>query len=322
VAVAISRASLKDPAESTSSVSVIAIPGHKEDQIARQVARKLSKALRTTVVISSYLRWLYKHKPLRSVRKMTIVSAGTFLIMFMLFQGNLAGRYLAGQIVWFGSVGLLGAIVVATLPASVVLTMRDFGSGRRKLLRLTNVGRKALIHGYVFDVLYHLRFLLLLVIGVSPIAVLGWAHYLAAGEWFQRCTRGLNTCYLTDIHFAPDQLPLLLLISVILVLAMISTILTNTLIGIWMTLRWHDLELALGSAFVLGMVGSTPTIFFFILYMAASLYIALGHDRWLAIPVLLVAAVLGVTPLPLIGLSSLGAAEKWAWYQLENDRHG
>jgi gallate decarboxylase subunit D len=55
VAVAISHSSLKDPARLTASASVIAVPGHKEDQIAREAALKLSRALRTTVAVSAGL---------------------------------------------------------------------------------------------------------------------------------------------------------------------------------------------------------------------------------------------------------------------------
>jgi hypothetical protein len=111
-----------------------------------------------------------------------------------------------------------------------------------------------------------------------------------------------------------------MLISTVLLLTIFSTILTNTAIGIWMALRWHDRDLAIGSALFLVVAGEAPTISFFILYIAASLYIVLGHDQWLAIPVLFVATLLGVAPLPLIGLTSLTAAENWAWYQLENDQ--
>ena len=52
VAVAISHASLKDPNKLTASASVIAVPGHKEDQLAREAALKLSRMLKTTVAVS------------------------------------------------------------------------------------------------------------------------------------------------------------------------------------------------------------------------------------------------------------------------------
>lgn len=52
VAVAISHPSLKDPLVHTTTPSVIIVPGHKEDQIARDAARQLSRSLGTTVVLS------------------------------------------------------------------------------------------------------------------------------------------------------------------------------------------------------------------------------------------------------------------------------
>ena len=52
VGVAITHPSLKDPSVSTSTPSVLTIPGHKEDQIARDAARQLSRSLNTTVVVS------------------------------------------------------------------------------------------------------------------------------------------------------------------------------------------------------------------------------------------------------------------------------
>ncbi len=55
VAVAIAHASLKDPNKLTASVSVIAVPGHKEDQLTREAALKLSQVLKTTVAVSAGL---------------------------------------------------------------------------------------------------------------------------------------------------------------------------------------------------------------------------------------------------------------------------
>ncbi len=269
---------------------------------------------------SSYTRWLIKNKWLPSIRQMGIFSAAIFLIIFMSFQATLTAQVLAVQMLWSGSAVILCAIILVASAASVVLTMREIRSGRRNLLRLANVSRKALIYGYVFNALYHIRFLLMAAVGLIPIIVVGWAYHLAAGEWFQRCLAGATTCQYANTQLRLDQLAILLLISVVMALATVSTLLTNTAIGIWMALRWHDRELALGSAILLELVGEVPTIFFFVLYIAASLYIVLGHDQWLAIPVLFVATLLGIAPLPLIGLTSLDAAEKWAWHQLENDQ--
>jgi hypothetical protein len=55
VAVAISQPSLKDPARRSATASVIAVPGHKEDEIARAAARQLSRVLDATVVVSAGL---------------------------------------------------------------------------------------------------------------------------------------------------------------------------------------------------------------------------------------------------------------------------
>lgn len=52
VAAAISLPSLKDPAKQTTTASTLSMPGHKEDQIAREAALKLAKALDTTVTVA------------------------------------------------------------------------------------------------------------------------------------------------------------------------------------------------------------------------------------------------------------------------------
>jgi len=272
------------------------------------------------MIKNSYTRWLSKNKLIPSIRQMGSFSTAIFLIVFLVFQGTLAEQVPAGRLLWFGSVAMLCAIVLVSAAASVVLTMREIHSGQRKLLRLANVDGKALIYGYMFKVLYHIRFLLIAAVGLSPIVVIGWAYYLASGGSFQRCTVGMSICHAADSSFAPDQIVVILLISVVLILTLVSAILTNISIGIWMALRWHDREMALPSAILLEVAGEAPIIFFFILYIAASLFMVLGHTLWLAIPVLFVATLLGVAPLPLIGLTSLGAAEKWAWHQLENDQ--
>ncbi len=55
VAVAASHSSLKDPNRLTATASVIAVTGHKEDQIARAAAIRLAKALGTNVTVCAGL---------------------------------------------------------------------------------------------------------------------------------------------------------------------------------------------------------------------------------------------------------------------------
>ncbi len=55
VAVAASHPSLKDPNRLTSTASVIAFAGHKEDQIARAAAIRLANALGTNVTVCAGL---------------------------------------------------------------------------------------------------------------------------------------------------------------------------------------------------------------------------------------------------------------------------
>jgi len=50
-AVAQVRKSLKDPDQLSSSVSVLTLPGHKEDEVTRAVAHNAAKALGTNVVV-------------------------------------------------------------------------------------------------------------------------------------------------------------------------------------------------------------------------------------------------------------------------------
>lgn len=52
VAAAISLPSLKDPAKNTTTASTLSIPGHKEDQIAREAALRLARTLETTVTVA------------------------------------------------------------------------------------------------------------------------------------------------------------------------------------------------------------------------------------------------------------------------------
>lgn len=51
-AIGIPRPSLKDACKISSSVSVITIPGHKEDELIRQVAHRLSSQLNCIISVS------------------------------------------------------------------------------------------------------------------------------------------------------------------------------------------------------------------------------------------------------------------------------
>lgn len=51
------RPSLKDPARTSSSASVICFLGHKEDELARRAALRLSAALNTRVVVTAGIHW-------------------------------------------------------------------------------------------------------------------------------------------------------------------------------------------------------------------------------------------------------------------------
>ena len=57
VAVAQPRPSLKDPAVTSSSASVICLVGHKEDELAKAAAEILSAALETHVVVTAGIHW-------------------------------------------------------------------------------------------------------------------------------------------------------------------------------------------------------------------------------------------------------------------------
>lgn len=52
VSVVISTPSLKNPEKLSFTASTIGIPGHKEEQLAREAAMKIARALETTVVVS------------------------------------------------------------------------------------------------------------------------------------------------------------------------------------------------------------------------------------------------------------------------------
>jgi hypothetical protein len=57
VAVAQPRPSLKDPAVTSSSASVICLLGHKEDELVKAAAEILAAALKTQVVVTAGIHW-------------------------------------------------------------------------------------------------------------------------------------------------------------------------------------------------------------------------------------------------------------------------
>jgi hypothetical protein len=57
VAVAQPRPSLKDPAVTSASASVICLVGHKEDDLAKAAAEILAAALNTRVVVTAGIHW-------------------------------------------------------------------------------------------------------------------------------------------------------------------------------------------------------------------------------------------------------------------------
>ncbi|MBW2004020.1 MAG: hypothetical protein JRI72_05315 [Deltaproteobacteria bacterium] len=57
VAVAQPRPSLKDPEITSATASVICLPGHKEDELAKAVSEILAAALNTPVVVTAGIHW-------------------------------------------------------------------------------------------------------------------------------------------------------------------------------------------------------------------------------------------------------------------------
>ncbi|MFO7667666.1 MAG: hypothetical protein R6V76_13675 [Desulfobacterales bacterium] len=57
VAVAQPRPSLKDPNVLSATASVICLPAHKEDELAKKVAENLSATLNATVVVTAGIHW-------------------------------------------------------------------------------------------------------------------------------------------------------------------------------------------------------------------------------------------------------------------------
>jgi hypothetical protein len=57
VAMAEPRTSLADPARTSATVSVFCYPGHKEDELARELAQALAAALGVKVVVAAGMHW-------------------------------------------------------------------------------------------------------------------------------------------------------------------------------------------------------------------------------------------------------------------------
>jgi hypothetical protein len=57
VSVAQPRASLKDPEIISATASVICLPGHKEDELAKATSEILAAALNTSVVVTAGIHW-------------------------------------------------------------------------------------------------------------------------------------------------------------------------------------------------------------------------------------------------------------------------
>jgi hypothetical protein len=57
VAVAQPRPSLKDPEVMSATASVICLPGHKEDELAKAASEILAAALNTQVVVTAGIHW-------------------------------------------------------------------------------------------------------------------------------------------------------------------------------------------------------------------------------------------------------------------------
>jgi len=57
VSVAQPRPSLKDPEITSTTASVICLPGHKEDELAKAVSEILAAALNTPVVVTAGIHW-------------------------------------------------------------------------------------------------------------------------------------------------------------------------------------------------------------------------------------------------------------------------
>jgi len=57
VAAAQPRPSLKDPEITSATASVICLPGHKEDELAKAVSEILAAALNTPVVVTAGIHW-------------------------------------------------------------------------------------------------------------------------------------------------------------------------------------------------------------------------------------------------------------------------
>lgn len=59
ITVAQPRPSLQDPDLVSSSASVICLPGHKEDELSRKAALKISKTMNANTVVTAGIHWDY-----------------------------------------------------------------------------------------------------------------------------------------------------------------------------------------------------------------------------------------------------------------------
>ncbi len=57
VSIASPRPSLKDPDITSATASVICLPGHKEDELAKSASQALASALNTNVVVTAGMHW-------------------------------------------------------------------------------------------------------------------------------------------------------------------------------------------------------------------------------------------------------------------------
>lgn len=57
VSVAQPRPSLKDPEKTSATASVICLPSHKEDELAKAVSEALASSLNTPVVVTAGIHW-------------------------------------------------------------------------------------------------------------------------------------------------------------------------------------------------------------------------------------------------------------------------
>ncbi len=56
-AVAQPRPSLRDPERTSATASVICLPGHKEDELAKKASEKIASAINVNVVVAAGIHW-------------------------------------------------------------------------------------------------------------------------------------------------------------------------------------------------------------------------------------------------------------------------